>query len=232
MKKLAMVAVLLLFSGCVRYSEELWFNEDLSGRIKVDVLVEEKTARNIEKTGIDIFTEEGVNELYGGIEGVRVIEMSSATDSTDRLTTFTLSFDSLEALQHIAGALKDTEFLGFITVEENPSGSSTFERKVVLRKDARRLITPEEMNSIEWNFKVHFSGKVLEANTPPDKERKNDTRVWVYPLRELVNSPQTMKATFAPVSSYNIFAFMIAGVVFITLFLVLHRMLTKREQEE
>ena len=232
MKKLIMAAVLFLFGGCVRYSEELWFNGDLSGRIKIDVQIDEKTARNIEKTGLDIFTEEGIEKLYGGIEGVRVIEMSSATDSTDRVGTFTLSFNSVETLHHIAEAMKDSEFLGFITVKENPSGSSTFERQVVLRKDTRCLITPEQMNSIEWTFKVHFPGKVLEANTPPDKERKNDTRVWVYSLRELVNSPQVMKATFAPVSSFDIVALTIAGVVFIALFYILYRALTKREREE
>lgn len=231
MKKRVMATVLLLFSGCVKYNEELWFNDDLSGRIKVSVTVEEKIARNIEKTGLDIFTQEGVDGLYGGIEGVRVIEMNSTTGGTNRHTTFTLSFDTLESLQHIASAMKDTEFLGFITIEKNPSGSSTFARQVVLRKDARRLITQEQMNNIDWNFIVHFPGKVLEANTPPGRERMKDTRSWVYPLRELANNPQTMKATFAPVSSFDIVALVIAGAVFMFMFFVLYRMLMKKEEE-
>ncbi len=231
MKKLVMAAVLLLFSGCVKYNEELWFNKDLSGRIKVDLTIEEKIAKDIEKAGFDFFTQVGVEELYSRIEGVRVIEMNSITEGTNRHTTFTLSFDSLESLQHIASAVKDTEFLGFITIEKNPSGSSTFTRLVVLRKDARRLISPEQMNSIDWNFKVHFSGKVLEANTPPGKERMKDTRSWIYPLSELANTPQTMKVTFAPVSSFNIVALVLAGTVFMFMFFVLYRMLMKKEEE-
>ncbi len=231
MKKLIMAAALLLFSGCVKYNEELWFNKDLSGRIKVDVTVEEKIARSIEKTGLDIFTQEGVEELYGGIDGVRVIEMNSTTEGTNRHTAFTLSFDTLESLQHIANAMKDTEFLGFITIEKNPSGSSSFARQMVMRKDARNLITPEQMNSIDWNFMVHFPGKVLEANTPPGRERVKDTRSWVYSLRELANDPQTMKATFAPVSSFDIVALVIAGAVFMFMFFVLYRMLMKKEEE-
>ena len=127
--------------------------------------------------------------------------------------------------------MKDTEFLGFITIEKNPSGSSTFERQVVLRKDARRLITPEQMNSIDWNFIVPFPGKVLEANTPPGRERVKDTRSWVYSIRELANNPQTMKATFAPVSSFDIVALVIAGAVFMFMFFVLYRMLMKKEEE-
>ena len=221
MKKLLIAAVVLMYGGCVDYTEELWFNPDLSGRIQVNITIEEKLVKLIEETNRrdNIFTEEGINNRFERVEGIRIIEAKVYTDGENRLSSFTLAFDSIESLMRISNAKKETNFLGEISITKTVSGTYVFDRIVVMSNDAQQKVIDEVMDQYTWVYRVHLPGKVLEVNKSINSfDRDKGSLTWVYSLKELTKNPQVMRAIYEAPEPVDYSALIFACAVFLLMF--------------
>ena len=221
MKKLLIAAVVLLYGGCVDYSEELWFNSDLSGRIQVKITIEEKLVKLIEETNRrdNIFTEDGIYDRFERVEGIRIIDVKIYTDGESRLSSFILAFDSIESLTRISNAKKETNFLGDISITKNENGTYTFDRTVVMSNDSKMNMIDEVMDQYTWVYRVHLPGKVLEVNKSINSfDRDKGSLTWAYSLKDLTQNPQTMRALYEAPEPVDYSALIFACVVFLLMF--------------
>lgn len=231
MKKILLLPVFILFvcAGCLNYSEEIWFNNDMSGTITMDILIDEKLVNLSEQAGrVDnIFSEEGIRNRFGNIGGIKLIESKILNDRGNRHATITLDFESIESLKNVSDAKKETGFLGEIEVIKTDS-LITYSRTVVMSDDAENKMIDQYMGQFVWRYTVHFPNKVLQVNRSVSAfDTSNNTATWEYSLAELTKQPQRMIAVFVTPSPRDYIAMIVGGLVFLVFVIVLYRKLGK-----
>ena len=229
MKKLLLVTVAVLFSGCVDYTEELWLNEDMSGTIKMDIVIDEKLATLTEQERPDnIFSEGGIRSRFSNVRGVELVGAEAHTEGDKRVSTCTLKFDSIESLKNISNAKKETNFLGDIFIAQGDSGRVTYTRTVVMSDDAKNKMVDQILKGFTWTYTVHFPGKILGVDSSANFiDKDTHTVTWVYSLTDLTKKPHTMKAVFTPQAHFDYKALSLAGIVFIVVFVVLYKVMKR-----
>ncbi len=218
-------AALCLFAGCLEYSEEIWFKNDMSGTIKMDIVIEEKLVGLNEEANREdnIFSLQGIQNRFGTIEGLKLIDATIDTVGENRHTSITLDFDSLESLNKISNAGKKTDFLGTIAVIMTDS-LVTYTRTVVMSDDAKNTMMNQFMEQFVWSYTVHFPNKVLEVNrTVSAFDTSNNTVIWEYTLADLMKNPRSMKAVFAAPSPRDYIAMVAGGLLFLVFITVLYK---------
>ena len=226
---LSVIAVPLLFAGCLEYTEEIWFKNDMSGTIKMDIVIEEKLVGLNEEANREdnIFSLEGIHNRFGAIEGLKLVDATIDTVGDKRHTSITLDFDSLESLHKISNAGEKTDFLGTIEVIMTDS-LVTYTRTVVMSDDAKNTMIDQYMEQFAWSYTVHFPNKVLEVNrTVSTFDTSNNTATWEYTLAELMKNPRTMKAVFAAPSPRDYSAMAVGGLLFLVFVTVLYKYVGK-----
>ena len=226
---LIVITVPILFAGCLEYSEEIWFKNDMSGTIKMDIVIEEKLAGLNEQANREdnIFSLEGIRNRFGAIAGIKLVVATIDTVGDNRHTSITLDFDSLESLNKISNAGKKTDFLGNIEVIMTDS-LVTYTRTVVMSDDAKTAMIDQYMEQFIWSYTVHFPNKVLEVNrTVSAFDTSNNTVTWEYTLADLMKNPRTMKAVFVAPSPRDYIAMAAGVLLFLAFITVLYKYVGK-----
>jgi len=222
---LSIIAVPLLFTGCLEYSEEIWFKNDMSGTIKMDIVIEQKLVDLTKeaKREDNIFSLKGIQNRFGALEGITLVDATIDTAGDNRHTSITLDFDSLESLNKISNTGKKTDFLGSIEVIMTDS-LVTYTRTVVMSDDAKNTMIDKYMEQFIWSYTVHFPNKVLEVNrTVSSFDTSNNTATWEYTLADLMKNSRTMKAVFAAPSPRDYVAMAAGGLLFLVFVTVLYK---------
>ena len=226
---LFVITVPLLCTGCLEYSEEIWFKNDMSGTIKMDIVISEKLVELNEEAGHadNIFTAEGIKNRFGTVKGLTLVDTHIHTEDENRHTSITLDFDSLESLRKISNSRKETGFLGNIAIIITDS-LFTYTRSVVMSDDAKNATIDQYMGQFTWTYTVHFPNKVLEVNRSVSAfDTSNNTVTWEFTLGELTKGPQFMKAVFAAPSPRDYTAMAVGGIVFMSFVVALYKVLGK-----
>ncbi|MCE5250958.1 hypothetical protein LLG96_12130 [bacterium] len=229
-KMLLTAAVAVLCSGCVEYTEEIWFNEDMSGKIRMDIVIDEKLAALSEQEGRtdNVFSETGIRNRFSNIEGVKLIEAGARTEGEKRVSACTLMFESLDALGRISNAKKETNFLGDFYIAHGDSGRVAYTRTIVMSDDAKSQLVDQVLKGYTWSYTVHFPGKILGVDrTANFIDKDTNTVTWVYSLADLTKKPRTMKVVFTPRTHIDYKAITVAGIVFVIFFFVTFRFMKK-----
>ena len=89
----------------------------------------------------------------------------------------------------------------------------------------------EALTAFKWIYKVHFPGKVFEVNNNVSMADKDKgTATWVFTLKDLVRRPQNMVVVYAVPAAVDFKALGIAGIVFLGFFVMLYKVLMKRDE--
>ena len=222
MKRLSLILVLIFF-GCIEYTEKLWINDDGSGRITlkigidnamlslgeadddVDVLITafEENKEMIQDTLTRLF------EKFGGIK-YKEIDVYENYGSSWFKGTF--EFDSINSLnnglrqfQELSNLNEETYDLFDIEITEKSDGEIFFERNLmpIAEDDMEEMklnplfkIAEETLKRYESEFTVYFPYRVTSANTEDEYIDSSDNKVtWKYDILSLMDSPKTLKAT-------------------------------------
>jgi hypothetical protein len=198
---LLLVAVMLLVSGCINYSEEMWLGANGAGKLTMELKVAESLLRLSPNSKSDPFSKEKLEEPFKDVKGIRVTETRSYTEGDSRVALIALTFDSPEALQNINQAEGTPPFLGIITLVKNDKEQLTFTRVINKsagqsnnRSEFDRQMAAQLFSQYVWKYTIHFPGRVLEANTPKEKI-KGDTVIWEKTMGEFMQSAEPLTAT-------------------------------------
>ncbi len=201
MKRVALAFFLLtlvLVSGCASYKEELQLRKDGSGTLSFISGI------------VDMFGTEGeVKYDPGGIDGYRIVSVSSYMDEEFAWTEAVAEFDSVAVLAKVAEPSEG--FVGCFSYEKDAEGNMLFIRDLSPIRDLIRVFAGEELSGemieeelgelafLPWNHTVQFAGQVLDSNALPENiDETTNTVRWSFTFRDLVEAPQIMWATVAP----------------------------------
>jgi len=191
--------LLALCAGCVEYTEEIWLNRDMSGTIRMNIIVNEMIANLTEEAGRSdsILSEEGARLRFSNLEGIRLTDVKAQRDSLARIISITLDFDTLESLRNISNATKETNFLGDISVRPLEDGRFLFTRNVVMNDDDGNLVADKMLSDFTWMYTLHLPGRLVEANVPTDNiDYDHNTVTWLFSLALLAQGPEKMQVIF------------------------------------
>jgi len=144
MKKVALAFLLLtlvLVSGCATYKEELQLSKDGSGTLSFISGV------------VDMFGTEGETRYDpGGIDGYRIVSVSSYTNEELVWTEVVAEFASIDVLAKVAEPSEG--FVGCFSYEQDAEGNMLFIRDLSPIRDLIRVFAGED----------ELSGEMIERN--------------------------------------------------------------------
>lgn len=214
---LALIILLFAVSGCISYSEETWLNDNGSGKLKMEIGVNESLMNMAAKEGNgDPFSEDKIKSSFKNNKNVKIINAKSYNKDGNRVLQMVLefkSFKSLEASMNNKNSSSNPGFIGHITMTKNKKGQIVFDRVLALNspssseKKSDDAAIGEMMNGLlanyVWKYTVHFPYKVISANTADEYiDHKTNTVRWDFALTSLAKKPQKMRAVLRP---YNFF---------------------------
>lgn len=230
---LLLCTVFVLCTGCVEYSEEIWFKKDMSGQITIKLKIAEMFVDLSEQAGrtYNIFTEEEIQNHFTSISEVRLIESSVETSDEYRIITITLKFDSQDSFRNIFASTDETDFLGGIKLRKTAQGNMSFTRTIALKDSSSRAIElyDENLNQHYFISTIHFPGFIISANAPQANidTDTNNTVTWAFSLDTLTKEQRTMVADYTAPSERNIISIVLAAIVFLVVFAGLYLTLRK-----
>jgi len=228
---MALLLAVMLTSGCFDYREEIWFNNDLSGTISIDLAIGELYIDYATEVGLkdDVFTADGLAEIAGGIVGVTLINSDVYTAEENRTIKLSLKFDSIDALKRIYNSIEGIDFLGEISLTDAPNGQSEFKRMVSLTDPRIKSIASfdENINNRFWVSKIHFPGAVNKTNAPEENidARTRQVVIWGYSIYVLTQGERSVEATFSQPNKIVLGPIAVAGVVFVLVVVLMYKLL-------
>lgn len=230
MKRFMLFGLLLvLLTGCVDYTEELWLNADGSGRVKMVIGV--------------LSSYENPQELNRYIDQPGISLISKSVFRKQNFTYYKLDFkfNSLEAFNNLNDQISNADFFGRITLTKDNDGIITMKRRIALgslssdEDELEQLMSKLPDNNLKWRYKMHLPWKIVKANAEQSNiDLKSNTVSWEYQTSYLWNKPQTMTATLK--QSIPILPFVLIGLALILIIISLiwwrkhvKKLLTKTE---
>jgi len=99
MRKWLALLMPLLLAGCMDYQEELWINPDGSGKLLINLQVNETSLALVGLSDEIIpFTRDSLEALLGSTPDSRLVGVRQFTSGDDRVFEATIEFDSLGVL--------------------------------------------------------------------------------------------------------------------------------------
>lgn len=194
MKRLMLFGLLLvLLTGCVDYTEELWLNKDGTGKAKLVIGV--------------ISSYENPEELNRFLEQPGISLISKSVSRKKNYTYYNLyfKFNSLEAFNNLNDQVSNADFFGRISVTKEEDGTITMKRRISLGSlsseddEFEQLVSKLSQGNFTWHYKMHLPWKIISSNADQANiDYKKNTVSWEYQTAYLWNRPQTMTVTMKP----------------------------------
>ncbi len=237
----------ILLVGCINYSEETWLNADGSGKLSMEISTSEQFAALMAgQSNRNPFSQKELEQPFKGVKGIHIKNVKINHQNGDIVSTVTLQFNSLEALNQIRNGNSSPSFLGQIRFSKDKKGRLIFTRtidKMTLSQgkennetnsndDLAGNISGALLSGYHWKYTVHFPSKVISANTSKDNIlAQNNTVIWNIPLSDLVKSPQIMTATLKAPLPWLLLSFIVAGLLVILVVLTVTILKSKTKSE-
>jgi len=164
MKQIAVLGLLILIlSGCVDYSEELWLKKDGSGRVKmtIGVLTNYENKQEINK--------------YMNQPGITLISKSVYRKNDYTFYKLDFRFKSLEAFNNLNDRITNADFFGRISLVKDKDGTITLKRRIALgslaseEDEIEKLIMSRNQDKLKWRYKMHLPWKIIKSNAASAK---------------------------------------------------------------
>jgi len=222
MKRLLLILVLIFF-GCIEYTEKLWLNEDGSGRITLKIGID-NSMLSLGQTEVDVdalitvfeenkeMIKDTLTKVFEGIGGIKYKEIDIYENYGSSWFKATFEFESINSLnnglrrfQELSNINEESYDLFDIEISEKSDGEIFFERNLmpIAEDDMEEMkLTPlfkiaeETLKRYESEFTVYFPYRITSANTKGEYIDSSDNKVtWKYDILSLMDSPKTLKAT-------------------------------------
>jgi hypothetical protein len=201
LKRCFPVVLALLLSSCLDYEEEMWLENDLSGRVTMTVMVSD-TLANFAEAGTDQLTMEKVRQMIAGTDGLEVEETKSFRENGKQVSRVTIHFEDIHRLSWLASSSKEPAWvIGAIEVEKKDGrvklkrtlGPFTTEATGGSRQQnaLARGFSGLLLGTYSLTYTLHLPGEPLNADSM-QVNRKNNTVRWRFPLGQLATSTATM----------------------------------------
>lgn len=193
------ISIILNFSGCFDYEQEITLNEDGSGEITLHYIVGEEMMSMMEGSDEPIIPDkETIEQDYIG-EGIELKDFHTEELDTEQHWYITLTFDDLNSLSRLEG------FEGQKLTFEDVGDSFSFENSFASSEGDMGMedLTEEEIEQQKQLMKTMFAGYefTFVVNMPDEivttnaDETTGSMAKWVYPLTDLIDIDEfTMKA--------------------------------------
>jgi hypothetical protein len=199
---LGLCAVLL--GSCVDYEEEMWLNNDLSGRLALTLSVQEELVKG--NTGLERdIREEVIRRDIERIPGVKLQSFRAFRDAGKIVEKMVIEFDSVEKLSRYETSIGEAgavSLLGTFKIQES-RGRIVFERTVpVLPRlqgsTAVKDLFVQGLSSFflgknYLSYKLHLPGEIINANTQR-VDGQNRVVEWKFTLAQAVHDPPSMQS--------------------------------------
>ncbi|WP_395746293.1 hypothetical protein [Prosthecobacter sp.] len=201
MQRLFPALLALLLSSCLDYEEEMWLEDDLSGKVTMTVMVSD-TLANFAEAGSDQLSIEKVRQMIAGTEGLEVEETKSFRENGKQVSQVTIRFEDVRRLTWLATSSKEPAWvIGTIDVEKKDGrmklrrtlGPFTTEATSGSRQQnaLARGFSGLLLGSYSLTYTLHLPHEPLNADSM-QVSRKSNTVRWRFPLGQLATSTGTM----------------------------------------
>jgi len=234
LKLLLLVAVILVtMTGCIGYSEEMWINDNGSGKVDVEVKIAESIATASGQN--NPLSDENLKKTFENVKGIKVTEMKSFKEDGNEVAVIAFNFDSLEALRELNKAKPG--FIGETTLTKNEKGQIVFERKLGSGSESQdpqqQAMAKALFSQYVWTYKIHFPYIVASANVEKESiDKSSNTVTWSVPMTNIQSQTMTATLESPTLMSYlipvGIVALLIAGL-FLLIMIIKGRRKAKAE---
>jgi hypothetical protein len=212
--------LMLSLTGCISYSEESWLNKNGSGKITMEIGINEGLiAMATEDNGEEPFSIGKIEKQFKGKKGLKLINAKAFNKEGNKIIQLEIEFKSLKALEDFMNSENPSGTAGFVgqtNMTKNKKGQITYSRILSFNsgntsnnndENGHSAMGEQMMDGLlanyVWQYTIHFPYKVISANTADDYiNHKTNTVRWDFSLASLAKKPQTMKAFLRP---YNFF---------------------------
>ena len=188
------LALTLLLSSCIEYREELWLENDNSGRLSFEIGLPPHTDINDDEV-----SELSIVSLCDSVDGVTVTGHSTHTIDEVTWIHVDLSFDDVLLLNRV-----DNEWFGRICIQDGENGERIFKRAITL-SDTINVSSNEFGNMLKyamlgqysWIYIMHFPDELYETNAPLARtDTLSNSAIWEYNLASLINEQKVMTGRY------------------------------------
>lgn len=209
LRSTVLMALVLILTGCFNYTEEMWLEEDGSGRMTSEMTMNLDALKNFgsglgnngsvttstTQTGPNGFSEAEMRAKLEGKKGIRLIKTESTQTDTGFSVRWELEFDSLADLaaleEHESGSMAGANAAFYKGLSWTKSGGKMqFQRTI--GDDSASAAGPDPMSmglatmmfgNSNMTFTTHFPGAVnLTSGT---KLEDGKSVRWVIPLAQM-----------------------------------------------
>ena len=204
LSKLLVVLILLYFTGCLNYVQEVTLYPDGSGKMRIEYwmkLPDEESKAVAENIGI--FNPDSIQSEFNSVH-INLVNVDVFSDTTDSTThaIINFTFDRIDSLNRTK-AFNDANF----TFQEGASGVINFTQFIP------PIATGFGIDATQYNvsYIYTFSGKILVHNAHEVNKR---TLSWNYSLAD-IGGGKSIFVTFRPYKLKETpdWIYMLAGTV-------------------
>jgi hypothetical protein len=235
------VLLCALLAGCFEYNEEIWLNDDLSGRCDIELKLSEafiKTAKD--RSREEPFSQAAYRKRIGATPGLKLTALKAHSRKGAKYVSASVTFDSLCKLRALGSAAQSVDLFGAMKFGPDDKGQLVFSRAVAPRTDAAEggSETDSSLASYRWRSTVHFPRKVKQSNAMHGLAPDTSSVTWSFTLAKLLEEPQTMNAVLAPAPTLLSLQLVLACagalvlLVVLIVVLVMRKMKMKRLMDE
>ncbi|MFA6619005.1 MAG: hypothetical protein WCT23_08065 [Candidatus Neomarinimicrobiota bacterium] len=197
-----MIISLLLLTSCLEYREELWLENDLSGRVNFDIGLPMSTDMEDEEI-LDL----SIVSLCDSVEGIDVNVYNTYILDNNTWIHVELSFENILLLNEI----ENKWFGKFYILDEKDSRTL---KRLITMSDTISVRSGQIANVLKyamlgqysWIYTMHFPDELYEVNAHIARtDTLSNTAVWEYNLASLINEQKTMMGRYRQRSGLNRF---------------------------
>jgi len=218
MKRLwTILFMFLLLAGCVEYDEELWLNQDGSGRAQLRLVHRSNYANT--------------NEIMRKAElpGIHLLDSQVSRSGPYVVYKVSFRFDDIEAFNNVNDQFSEADFWGAITLNQTPEGNIIFKRRISLGSQEtddigdilENIYSREQTSHPTWRYKLHVPWKIISANTLAENIDKGEKTIsWEYDTRRMWNKYETMTVEMKRGTSWLVYVLIGVVTILVVFFIV------------
>lgn len=190
---LALILTLLL-SSCIEYREEMWLENDNSGRVIFELSLPQHT--DIEE---DEISELSIVCLCDTVEGIEVTNHTTYQVEDITWIHVEMDFEDILLLNEI-----ENEWFGEISITEGEEGDRILNRYITMSDTINvssnqfgNLLKHAMLGQYSWIYTMHFPDELYETNAPIARtDTLTNSAMWEYNLASLINEQKVMTGRY------------------------------------
>ncbi len=213
MRKLLILFAILVLSNCFNYKEELWINEDLSGKIKMSFQLGDLFSSFItDSSATSQFFSPGKSfKDIKSISGVTLLDTQIIKKDNKVTIVSEFSFKNITDVNKLKDFISQSDFFPPVELQENQPGLWTLSRKFTSKKSSDTSEQLDEaaeqmaasmagamFGDMATEYRVHIKRPVFRSNADSTVAGKEYTTFfWHYAISESFTGDHTLYIAFA-----------------------------------